>query len=393
MSTMDDLLALWRQRLAVISTNANELSDAESTKRIRIKLRAGHYTGLSKAKAELAIAQLSALVEDYLLLAKVVDEANVISQGGLLSSWSNRDEKISALLQGSSITRTTAQVSIKNRDLLGSAAESFNLTPEALLVIMETEFEQARDSLNDLDIAETKGAAALASLKHDYSLMEQRAQALNAASDRPSFIEIQGLQSDPLNALDGIDALTRSLSSWAAKLDDIERTRAAAVSQVEQAKAHLKDLKDLDALYLAQAEKLSNLYGPQVLSTLKMSGNSAFAMLQSWCETLENSLAAGQCSAVLVGMSRLQLAMTQAQADLHRAIAEVQTRSAEVDELKGRFVAYKAKDYALSAQYGADQYRQKMQLQIESALSLSPLDVENLRLNLAQYQLMLSKLN
>ncbi|MFZ6688498.1 hypothetical protein ACO0K0_12195 [Undibacterium sp. SXout11W] len=392
MSNMDDSLAVWQQRLAAISANANELADAESTKRIRIKLRAGNYSGLSKTKAEQATAQLSTLVDDYLLLAKIVDEALNIAQRGLFMSSSTREEKISALLEGSSIVRTTGQISIKNRDLLGCAAQSSQLTPTALLVIMQNEFEQARDSLNELDLAESKGAESLAGIKHDYSLMEQRAQGLKAESDRPSFIEIQGLLADPINAMDGIEALRRSLSVWAAKLDELERTKASAAKGVEQAKLTLNELRDLELTYHAQCEKLSHLCGAQILNTLKMSGTSPIAMLQSWCETLDNSLHAGQWSAVLVGMSRLQLAMTQAQADLNRAIAEVQTRCAEVDELKGRFAAYKAKDQALMMQYGIDQSRQQLRAQIESDLLLRPLDLDNLRVKVSQYQQQLSQL-
>ena len=391
MTNFDDLLALWQQRLAVISTNANELSDAESTKRIRIKLRAGNYTGLSKAKAECAISQLSTLVDDYLLLAKVVDEARSISHGGLLTAWTNANEKISALLEGPSITRTTVQIAIKNRDLLGNAAESTKLTPDALLRLMQNEFEQARESLNELDLAETNGSLALANLKQDYSVMEQRAQILNADSDRPSFIEIQGLQSDPLSASDGIDALKRSLETWAAKLNELERTRTVAISEVERAKLSLKDIQELQVIYGSQYKRLEDLYGVPVVMSSQTPQGAAITMLQSWCETLEKSLTAGQWSAVRVGMSRLQLAIAQAQTDLHRAIAELQTRCAEVDEVKGRFAAYKAKDAVLSAKFGRDDSRQQMQRQIESDFNIQPLDLENLRTHLARYQLMLSK--
>jgi len=277
---MDDLLALWQQRLAAISANANELADAESTKRIRIKLRAGNYSGLSKTKAEQATVQLRTLVDDYLLLANIVDEALTIARGGLFMSSSTREEKISALLEGPSIVRTTGQISIKNRDLLGSAAQSSQLTPAGLLLIMQNEFEQARDTLNELDLAETKGAEALASLKRDYSLMEQRAQVLKAESDRPSFIEIQGLQTDPINAIDGIEALRRSLRVWAARLDDLEHTKVSAAKEVEQAKLTLNELRDLELTYRSQCEKLSHLCGVQILSTLKMSGVLPIAMLQ-----------------------------------------------------------------------------------------------------------------
>lgn len=399
MSDLDSLIELWQQRLAAITTNANELSDAESTKRIRIKLRAQHYTGNTQIKAEDATRKLSSLVDDYVLLAKVVEEAARIHKGGMFSAWANTDEKVIALLEGTSIVRTTAQVSIKNRDLLGSASVSDSMTPEQLLAVMQTEFEQARDSLNEIDYAETHGTEELAGLRRDYSIMEERAQRLNAASDRPSFIEIQDIQSDPLNAQRGKESLKRGLMAWSITLDQLENARATAANELEQAKLALAQLQIMTTEYQSQLAQVRELLGENAVSflrfqpTLSMSPMSPISMLLSWCDTLESSLQAGQWAAVNVGASRLNLAIAEALANGNKAIAEVQTKAAEAEDLNGRFIAYKAKDKALTFQYGTEVQRQTLRAQIDAELKSRPLNLDAVRSKLMMYQDMLTKVS
>ncbi|MDY7540156.1 hypothetical protein QN372_06210 [Undibacterium sp. RTI2.1] len=399
MSDLDSLIELWQQRLAAITTNANELSDAESTKRIRIKLRAQHYTGNTQIKAEDATRKLSSLVDDYVLLAKVVEEAARIHKGGMFSAWANTDEKVTALLEGPSIVRTTAQVSIKNRDLLGSASVSDSMTPEQLLAVMQTEFEQARDSLNEIDYTETHGTEELAGLRRDYSMMEERAQRLNAVSDRPSFIEIQDMQSDPLNAQRGKESLKRALMAWSTTLDQLENARATAANELEQAKMALAQLQIMTTEYQSQLAQVRDLLGENVVSslrfqpTLSMSPMSPVSMLLSWCETLESSLQAGQWAAVNVGASKLNLAIAEALANGNKAIAEVQTKAAEAEDLNGRFIAYKAKDKALTFQYGTEVQRQTLRAQIDAELKSRPLNLDVVRSKLMMYQDMLTKVS
>ncbi|MET3117669.1 hypothetical protein AAKU64_001888 [Undibacterium sp. GrIS 1.8] len=399
MSDLDSLIELWQQRLAAITTNANELSDAESTKRIRIKLRAQHYTGNTQIKAEDATRKLSSLVDDYVLLAKVVEEAARIHKGGMFSAWANTDEKVTALLEGTSIVRTTAQVSIKNRDLLGSASVSDSMTPEQLLAVMQTEFEQARDSLNEIDYAETHGTEELAGLKRDYSIMEERAQRLNAASDRPSFIEIQDIQSDPLNAQRGKESLKRGLMAWSITLDQLENARATAANELEQAKLALAQLQIMTTEYQSQLAQVRELLGENAVSSLRfqptssMSPMSPISMLLSWCDTLESSLQAGQWAAVNVGASRLKLAIAEALANGNKAIAEVQTKAAEVEDLNGRFIAYQAKDKALTFQYGTEVKRQTLRAQIDAELKSRPLNLDAVRSKLMMYQDMLTNVS
>ncbi|PRC90830.1 hypothetical protein [Solimicrobium silvestre] len=382
-----ELIATWKQRLAAITANANELSEAESTKRIRIRAREGRYQGLTQQRAEAAIAQISMLRDDYLLLARVVDEAVQAHQGGLFTSRETRDEKVVALLCSPSISRATGPVPIEKRTLLGSANHHDQMTPDQLLTLMQKEFELARDLLNAIDSAEAEGALELDGLRHDFVGMEERAARLQAGSDRPSFIELQDLQSDPLNAKAGMDSLKRGLQAWSASLDDLEHVRVSAQDAVVRAKTALGDLNRLSGDYQMQLMQFKELFGES--TPLKLMPGMQIEMLSSWCGTLENMLIAGQWNAVNVGASRLNIAMNEAIGNVNLAIAEVQTKCAEVDELKGHFNALRAKEKALfgqEVQGVANEAASLLRGQIEAMLKSRPLDLDGARSLIQKYQ-------
>jgi hypothetical protein len=381
-----DLLATWKQRLAAISANANELSEAESTKRIRIRAREGRYQGVTKHRAEEAIGQISTLRDDYLLLANVVDEAAQAHQGGIFTTRESRDEKVIALLCSPSISRSAGQVPLEKRTLLGSASRHDQITPDQLLKLMQQEFEAARDLLAEIDAAESKGTAELDGLRHDFSGMEARAAKLKVDSSRPSFIELQDLQSDPLNAQAGMDSLKRGLQTWAASLDELEHVRVSAEEAVNRAKGALGELHRLSDEYQTHRGHLKELFVESTETSLKLIPNTQSDMLSSWCETLENMLMAGQWHAVNVGADRLNAAMSEAIGNVNRAIAQAQTRCAVVDELKGQFVALRAKEKTLLGADAPTEASVALRAQIDTTLKARPIDIEDARSLLQQYQ-------
>jgi chromosome segregation ATPase len=388
MSTLDavQLIATWKERLAAISANAYELSESESTKRVRIRTREGHYQGMTKQCAEQAIVQISRLRDDYLLLARLVDEAEQAHQAGLFTSRESRDEKVVTLLCSPSIARATGTVPIARRTLLGSASHIDQITPDQLLAIMQSEFESARDLLNRIGSVEGQGHQQLNDLRRDYAGMEERAARLKAGSDRPSFIELQELQSDPLNAQAGIESLKRGLQAWSASLDELEQLRAGAQETVSQAKASLKTSDQLHQDYQSQLTRFKQLFGEAAATTLKMTPGNPLEMLASWCATLESLLQAGQWNAVNVGGSRLNAALVEAIGNVNRAIAEIHTRCAEADELKGQFTALKAKEKSMSGVTTASQTTMALRAQIDAALKARPLSIDGVRTLLQKYQ-------
>ncbi len=70
-------------------------------------------------------------------------------------------------------------------------------------------------------------------------------------------------------------------------------------------------------------------------------------MLHSWCETLESMLLAGHGHAVDVGAGPLNAAMEEAIGNVRRAMSESHARCATKQDLKGHFLALRAKEKAL----------------------------------------------
>jgi hypothetical protein len=393
MSDVEDLVAVWQARLAAVTANINELSSAESTKRIRIRTREGHYTGVTKRRAEAALASLSSLSDDYLLLARVVDEALEAQRGGLFVSREMRREKVLALLEGASIARPSKAVPLKNRTLLEAAVGHASMTPADLLAQMQSSFEAARDALADIDGAESTTQTELAQLHSEYASLDARASRIKSATERPSFVELQGLQADPLNARAGMASIGRGLAAWATMLDRLESSQAQASAGLARAKTAVAELRGLSTAWQASAQQVQMLLGAAGAQSLTHAPTDQLSMLESWCDTLEGSLKVGQWDAVNVGLSRIEVALDEALTRGKAAVAEAQARCAEVEEMKGQFTALKAKERALSAQLRRDVDSEALRERISLALAARPLDVAATRAWLKQYQNLLLTLS
>jgi len=386
-----DLLSTWQQRLRTITANATELSGAESTRRVRAGHLDGRYSGLTHTRATAALARLDELMEDYLLLARVVDEAAQIEKTGLFMSRDTKAAKITALLEGPSITRQEARVALKDRGLLGDAQSRTQMTPDALLALMQAHFTDARDALAGIDAAQLQGEAALNALRADFAAMQARAERLKLASDQPSFIELPGLQSDPLNARDGIESLKRGLESWSEHLDEMERTQAQAQAGLLAVRHALDEFERLCAEHASQVGIVRGLLGDAVAATLVLDQAGQISTLRSWAETLDTSLANGQVRAVLVGVSRIRAALDAASAQALAAVAAARAKAGAVAELQGILGALRFKEQALLESGGPAQAEtaaaaRAARKQLEGLLEARPVDLPGAQTLLAAYQ-------
>jgi hypothetical protein len=379
-------LQTWQERLATITRNANELSEAEFTKRIRNRLREGRFAGLTRERAEAALGELSSLMDDYLLLARVIEDAKEAAKPGFLASRESREAKVRALLEGPSIERPSVRVPLHQRELLGDALQHDRLTPQALLEAMQAAFGEARDALAAIDAAQRRTADDLADLRHDYDRMAQRAEQLQAVSDRPSFVELQDLPADPLGAHEGIAALRRALQAWSSRLDELDLARTTAQAGVLQAREGLAELQRLVTSFAAQVDAVRKLLGDEAAVALQAASTSPLATLTSWCDAIDNSLQAHDWRAVNVGLSRFRPALDAAIAGEHRQLAAALARNAEVDEIQGRFVALKAKERALHGRGALPETCGEQRARLDAALTRRPLDLADAHDALAHYQ-------
>lgn len=390
MTAIDDLIQTWQQRLHVITVNANELSDAESTKRIRIRVREGSWQGITQQRAQQAMEQLATLVDDYLLLARVVDQAVQVNNVGLFGSRDSADERILALLQGPSIERPQVNVPLARRALLGSVLQKSWLTPEQLLESMQRSFLQARDTFAAIDQAQTQGETACNALRQDFVRMQERASRLQPGAEPFPWIELQDLQADPLNAQIGMESMRRTIKAWSENLDAVEQHATQAREAVANARAALRTLQRLDDAVRGLRADLQPLLGAQHEAPFGPHAGSRLDLLSSWCETLDSSLSAGHWSAVAVGASRLHVALAEATGDVQRVLAELSAQRAAMDELNGQFMALQAKEYAVRGHGSVDMALPALREQIAAALQQRPVRSDAIAALLRHYRELLS---
>jgi hypothetical protein len=386
-----DLLSTWQQRLRTITANANELSGAESTRRVRAAHLDGGYSGVTQARAAAALAMLDQLMDDYLLLARVVDEAAQVGKASLFMSRDTKAARIAALLEGPSIARLLARVDLKDRSLLGDALSHARMTPQALLSLMQDHFTRARDALTEIDAAQRQGAKALDGLRSDFAAMQARATRLKSGSGQPSFIELPALASDPLNARDGIESLRRGLRCWSEQLDDAERAREQAQSGLLAVRGALDELERLGVEHAGLVESVRAQFGDAAAAGLVLDQAGQRATLRSWAETLETSLANGQFHSVAVGVGRIRVALQAAIAQATAASAAARAQAGAVAELQGVLGALKFKEQAfrdsgIAAHAQAAQAARTTRKQIETLLQARPVNLDHARTLLARYQ-------
>lgn|GEM_PF-5974984 len=375
----DALIAIWQDRLAAITCNANELSDAETTKRIRIKARQGLYCGETKVQADAAVAQLCTLVEDYVLLAQVVDQAIRANQGGLFTSRDARHAKVSALLLGASIARAAGDVPIQHRTLLGAATAQDRLSPEQLLTRMQQAFVDARDTFDQIDQAEHTMAQVLASLQDDYARIQARAEHLRATVDRPPLIDLPLRQSDPLSAVAGIEALKRNLKTWADRLEQIEAVQQEAQADLLQTAALLDEVRQLVSQQETEAVQLRDVLGSAALLGLSSIEPSQYALLDQWQQTLAHHFATGQWRAVQVGAQKLNLALHEARTTAQQGLAELRLHAKDLADVSGSYEALKAKQHLLRVRNPTAAMDTGLVEEIQRKLQARPLDLAAVR--------------
>lgn len=390
MNDVQDILALWRDRLAAVSSNMNDLSASEATKRIRIKVRQAQYFGATKNQAERAVKLLSTLSDDYLLLANAVTAAGDAVRGVFLVGREARQERLAALLGPGAIERQNGAVPLASRSLLDSATSVERLSADELLERMEAEFSAARDDLEAIDSAEQATRAALDSLRHDYERLDALAGALGVSSDRPSFIELQGLENDPLGATAGIEAMQRALTTWSDLIVGAQKVKEEASRGIARAGAALDELRRWSDMADTEHQKVLALLGSNVAATLPASQVETVPMLNGWYESLNGSLQEGHWKAVTVGLSRFEEAVKEATELARKAFGVAQEKIGEVAELRGRFTALKAKEEAIGSQASKGLDTATLREEITRALAARPVDLSVVIDRMRHYQTLLS---
>lgn len=164
-SSIVQLVNQWTAHLTTITTNLMDLYQADSTKIIRVRLKdpVNGYRGATREQASRAIDALDHLLEQYEMLAHVVDEASDLAKKtGIFRSY---EARINDLLNGPSVVLTQEQVALPDRGLLDEEQRVSFVSPAEILAQMKQSFVEARDALSAVAEASARVRPRLAALK------------------------------------------------------------------------------------------------------------------------------------------------------------------------------------------------------------------------------------
>jgi hypothetical protein len=339
------LVNQWTAHLTTITSNLMDLYQAESTKTIRARLKdpVNGYRGVTKDRAARAIEALDHLLEQYELLAHVVDEATDLSKKNTV--FRNNDTRIADLLNGQSVELTREQVALQHRGLLDNEQRVILATPAEVLAQMEQTFAMARDALSAIADAIASVGPRLAALKDKATTLNNWAVALKVEST-PAVPDVSqalsDIERDPVGSAVEIRRLEETVSVRRDELQAIDADRKDVLASLARGKTALAELQDLAARSAtAFDEARQTIAPPEELAN--PGGANAVASLADWFRSLEQNSADGRFAAVKVGMPKWelecnnQLSAARASYDHNRALLD------ERAELQGRFKAISAK--------------------------------------------------
>jgi hypothetical protein len=386
-------VSLWVGRLTTISRNLMALSETESTKIIRARLKdtVNGYSGITRERAIRAVEILDELLQQYSLLAHVIDEASgLVGKGGL---FRNNEGRIRDLLQGQSVVLVTQHVSVNNRGLLDNETKVVRATPSEVLADMEKSFAETRDVFSSIANAIAQVRPRLTGLGQEVTRLDNWARTLGVTNSTslPDISKmISHVENDPLGCTIEVDQIESSIVRWRNELQAIDTERKTILVSIERGKASLAQLRDLiarsGAAYAEAREKIAN---PQGL--VPPNADADVESLETWLRTLEQNVEAGRFAAVKVGMAKWEQGCRD-RLDVERTrYSQNRAGLDERDELRGRFNALRAMaDTLRSRGLVLGEAAESLSQQAKIVLDAIPFDISTGRRLVAEFESIVS---
>ena len=389
-SDIQQRLADWQARLTIISRNLMDLAQASSTQQISARLRdpARPYQGLTARRARQAIEGRDGLWQDYLLLARVVEEASDYNRQN--SIFRNTDEEVLALLEGPSVKMPAVHVPLPARDLLAAADRSDTATPAEVLEAMQAAFAATRDELTAISNAEQNLAPRIAAITHELETLERWAATLGSPGPRIELDLVSQIDADPLAYALEADRIEVALNNERMRIEALEREHEAMRAALLQGRESLNVLKDLGQRCRAACDETrQKIAGPHNLQ--QPVADEVIESLTAWLTTLAETVAAGRWPAAKVGLSKWRETMAVRIEAERAAYASNRMLLDERADLRGRFSALQFKAQAFAARGVAlGETLQRLTEETEQALHQRPFQVEQGRQLLAAYEIALA---
>lgn len=389
-SDIEQRLADWQAKLTIISRNLMDLAQAQGTQQISARLRdpVRPYQGLTARKARLAIEGRDGLWQDYLLLARVVEEAsNTHKQSSI---FRDTDDEVLALLEGPSVKMPTVHVPLPKRDLLSAADQSDSATPAEILEAMQAAFAATRDELTAIGNAEQNLAPRIAAIRHELETLERWAATLGSPGPHIELGLVSQIDADPLAYALEADRIEAALNAERQRIEALEREHDAMRATLVQGREALTTLKDLGQRCRAACEETKQkIAAPHALQ--QPIGDEVIESLTAWLTTLDETVAAGRWAAAKVGLNKWREAIN-ARIDAERA-AYTANRMAldERTDLRGRFEALQFKAQAFAARgIVLGETLERLTEETTQALQQRPFQLEHGRQMLAAYEIALA---
>jgi hypothetical protein len=387
---IEQKLADWQSRLTIISRNLMDLAQSANTQQISARLRdpVRPYQGLTAKRAKQAIEGRDDLWQDYLMLARVVEEASSLFNQN--SIFRNTEDDVLALLESASVKMPTVHVPLPARDLLSAADRSDSATPAEILEAMQAAFATTRDELTAIGNAEQNLAPRIAAIKHEQETLERWAATLGSTGPRIETSLVSQIDADPLAYAMEADRIEAALNAERQRIEALEREHEAMRAELTQGRELLTTLKDLaQRCRAASDETKQKIAAPHNLH--QPVADEVIESLTAWLTTLDETVAAGRWQAAKVGLHKWRDTIN-ARIDSERA-AYATNRMAldERADLRGRFSALQFKAQAFVARgIVLGETLERLTEETEQSLNQRPFNLEHGRQMLAAYEIALA---
>ena len=393
---MDDARALsnrWSEIMTAATRNLVDFSSSEICHFVKARLRADHpkvYKGLTAMRGNAAKSELDNLLQDYLPLARVVEQAqSLISRNNFLV---NHDKEAIELLTGRSVKMNTQGIQTNNssRDLLSGARADEYCTPAQALESMQKRFAAAYDSFVAIHEAENRFQASLNSLNAQKAALTARAQSLGLSVITASEIEEMSLDidpSDPLSSQDAIEVAQKKLKSLESDIE-YQSEQAQKVSTImTEISRDLIALRSECARNTMNINQTIEIFGSFNPPPMEATTHEAIAFLEKWKIKLDATLSEGKFQACLVGAAKLKAAISDQKDLTARALNCNKKFINELEDMRGRFEAFSAKARAIKAQgIGLSIAVLRLEEACENALKERPPSLEKVKRLVGSYE-------
>jgi len=337
-----ELAAAWRERVAKIARNLTDFNDSEAA--VRVKARMGDpasaYQGRTGAAAREALTALDALWQDYLMLSRVVDEADALARkSGLLANY---DSEVVALLTTNSIKLPTVSVPVQQRGLLDSPERQGRVRPQAVLDSMIRAFDVARSTIAAIDAAESEGQRRAAAVRGKFRALQDWAAANGIALDATSLPALDASAGDPLAVMAALVAAEATVAALESQRDAAARELDALDARLRAATSALEALKAATVQARAAMDDCARRIEAEGLAL------EAGDDLTDWLESLRAARRTGRAKAVAIGLDKWDAARRARLAAVAAVAAQAGRLVAAQADLAGRLGALRAKGRALA---------------------------------------------